>query len=868
MKRMRFWGIVLTVFLSLSVLCGNASSLVLYDDFSGTYIDRGKWREGELTREIDPVGHKLIYKNATPNPVTITSYPYTNVNSLSFSNPASINSIQADVAIVESAVVNSGQTRAWIAGRWYNDGTPGGGMTGDVWAEVALLKSQTGYFAWYGISKLTNADGSASVNITNYAHFATTITSGTTYTLFVGYDSVANQFTFQIGSEVVTVNPTNTPALPAWAGDALMPWKGLSTRVQANNANSSSYISATFDNVYKNGALYDDFSSSTIDSTKWTAYEFVREISNGKLRSKIRSSSASTGGINNTLSPRFPRSINTIQAKATLLDYQNPHGLLALADISGAFYNDGTAGGGQIGDVVGHVYIGWVGGAGVGPVAGYDVYKYTTTDGSAYDVLASGTFSTPVTPGPGNAYTLFLKWDGSKITLRFESEEVNYTPPLGTSINSVHSSQRRVRTYVLPQATNKEATIEALFDDVMVEYEGIVGQVFRDADGTGIRNTLIEIYDSNWDSWDEVSTDPYGYYAYGGLPAGSYYLTTSNAPGFIDEVYDNIPLTFNPWPPVGATPVILVQGGGAIVNFGLSPGGSISGQVIKDSDSTGIAGIEIDVLDANWNFWVKWVNTDSSGNYTVGGLTTGNYYVYTWSNIMNYVDEYYNNIPVIGNPFPPVGAAPVSVTVGGNTAGINFGLAVGGSISGQVTDDSTHAPIPNVGITVYDSNWTVNWAYQRWAYTDSSGNYTFTGLPTGNYFVGTSNHLGYIDEYYNNVTNPNDAVLVSVTQGSNTPNVNFGLVLGQEIYVAQHGCADKTPCYSSIQNAIDSPDTVKIIFVTQETYDENVILNSPKLVILQGGWDLTFTNCLSWTAINDSLTISDGTLIVGKIILQ
>jgi YD repeat-containing protein len=89
------------------------------------------------------------------------------------------------------------------------------------------------------------------------------------------------------------------------------------------------------------------------------------------------------------------------------------------------------------------------------------------------------------------------------------------------------------------------------------------------------------------------------------------------------------------------------------------------------------------------------------------------------------------------------------------------------------------------------------------------------------------------------------------------------------IFVSLDGtCNGYTPCSSTIQNAIASAGAQATIRITQETYVENVILNTPKEIILQGGWDSAFTNCLSSTTINGSLTISDGTLIIENIILQ
>jgi hypothetical protein len=89
------------------------------------------------------------------------------------------------------------------------------------------------------------------------------------------------------------------------------------------------------------------------------------------------------------------------------------------------------------------------------------------------------------------------------------------------------------------------------------------------------------------------------------------------------------------------------------------------------------------------------------------------------------------------------------------------------------------------------------------------------------------------------------------------------------IYVAQDGqCGAKSPCFTTIQNGIESANNGAIIKITEETYNENVVLNSAKELTLQGGWDFTFTTNVSNTTINGSLTISDGELIIENLILE
>ena len=84
------------------------------------------------------------------------------------------------------------------------------------------------------------------------------------------------------------------------------------------------------------------------------------------------------------------------------------------------------------------------------------------------------------------------------------------------------------------------------------------------------------------------------------------------------------------------------------------------------------------------------------------------------------------------------------------------------------------------------------------------------------------------------------------------------------IYVSRDGyCDGHTPCHSTIQDGIDASSLPSTIKITQETYPEDVVLDVNQLMALEGGWDTGFTSCSSYTVISGSLTIVDGTMIIG-----
>jgi hypothetical protein len=460
------------------IFASGAFSQTLYDDFSGASIDETKWVDGDYVREID--SGKLVLKVRGPsaryggtgyNSGTGQQFWYVN-NDFLFANPGSVSSIQADVSVLQLNHTNRNQdTMAALRGTWYNDGnTPGGGQAGDVWAEVSIGANPAGGLrARWNFWKITNFQGNAWVNIQS-GFFATPVSLGETYTLYIEYDGTGPgpRFIFRVGGEQVTI----VSGLPPNVLPPSAPYKRIRARVWFASPTDSGYISTTFDNIVARDAsgsivLTEYFSSPVIDSTRWAAYEYVRELSGGQFRSKVRSSSASSSTIESFLEFVDPASANVIQATVTPVTYENDHGLTTSARIYGRFYHDGAIqSSGLTGDVGAQVGVGWTG---TTLEAYWHVNRFNDETGYNYETLAHGTFLPSHTLPP---YPLFLGWDGAQFTFKFGSETATYPDPANgdppiANIAPPNRPIRMIGTRIFyPQGS--EATVEALFDDVMV----------------------------------------------------------------------------------------------------------------------------------------------------------------------------------------------------------------------------------------------------------------------------------------------------------------------------------------------------------------------------------------------------------------
>jgi len=87
-------------------------------------------------------------------------------------------------------------------------------------------------------------------------------------------------------------------------------------------------------------------------------------------------------------------------------------------------------------------------------------------------------------------------------------------------------------------------------------------------------------------------------------------------------------------------------------------------------------------------------------------------------------------------------------------------------------------------------------------------------------------------------------------------------------YVEPSGlCGGNTPCYVTVQEAINAAGSEAIIKIAEGIYHEDASLSTAKDLTLQGGWDSAFTTRSSSSTIN-SLTISSGTVTVEYLMFQ
>jgi hypothetical protein len=231
--------------------------------------------------------------------------------------------------------------------------------------------------------------------------------------------------------------------------------------------------------------------------------------------------------------------------------------------------------------------------------------------------------------------------------------------------------------------------------------------------------------------------------------------------------------------------------------------GNISGQVTNASNGQGLGGIE--VCANGTEYYERCAETNGNGEYAVYGLSIGTYTV-SFSPIRYSLKfsscEEELEVKVRCTGPNVIGQSVSSVSVkAGETETVNAQLQAGGQISGTVTNASiTHPAIAKIEVDATRVNSKgeeecqlegFEYSCGSYAWTNSSGAYTISGLQSGSYKVSFDGDICtevanegrkeaecvpvYIGDYYHEQQTLKKAQTVNVTVGQTTSGINESL---------------------------------------------------------------------------------------------
>jgi 5-hydroxyisourate hydrolase-like protein (transthyretin family) len=272
--------------------------------------------------------------------------------------------------------------------------------------------------------------------------------------------------------------------------------------------------------------------------------------------------------------------------------------------------------------------------------------------------------------------------------------------------------------------------------------------------GGGLSGVSVSVYDAAGQRVASAYSDATGVYTTSpGLPSGSYRIQFDRAYGFLSSFYNDKP-TLETADAIAVTAPELRTG----INAVLARGGAINGKVSDAATGLPLTNIAI---SANGENGSGYDYTDATGTYTITGLATGAYSVTA--------APVFDDVNLIGAPQSATVVAP------NTTANVNFTLAAGGTITGRVTGPGD---TPLKDITVFVGN--QDGSYQNYVYTNATGVYTATGLPSGQYKV-LFRPSAYIPEAYNNKPDFGDADPISVTAPNTVTGIDAMLDQGSAV---------------------------------------------------------------------------------------
>lgn len=272
---------------------------------------------------------------------------------------------------------------------------------------------------------------------------------------------------------------------------------------------------------------------------------------------------------------------------------------------------------------------------------------------------------------------------------------------------------------------------------------------------------------------------------------------------------------------------------------------AIAGRV-TDADGVPLAGIAVVPVQLGW----YGTCTDEDGYYTIWGVPLGTYDIVAGR---DFCDAH----PYVGQTVEGVTLTEAEPHV----PGVDFALALGGSISGWLTDSAGNPMVAGDNIWIgacEESIPEAEWGSSllcKGVQPDENGFYRISSMLPGNYRVLAAGNESFASEYYDDVRSYYEASLVPVIAGQDSAEINFVLsaqepILGAwpiEEYVDGFGWDEGTLVTLAIDDpgngpGVDYSDTQLVTIAEWDPNTTHVQFNFWGIFDLQLGFIVTLTD--------------------------
>jgi hypothetical protein len=315
-------------------------------------------------------------------------------------------------------------------------------------------------------------------------------------------------------------------------------------------------------------------------------------------------------------------------------------------------------------------------------------------------------------------------------------------------------------------------------DAEMHEAGKVAGTVTAAKGGAGIEGLQVCAQPVQSGSSRCASTGVGGGYTIDGVRPGKYVVEFRGPPDYLQQYYSG-KANYSEAARITVAEETTTSG----IDASMQAAGRIKGKVTAAATGGSVSGVEVCATQSTSVFIYGGACAQSApdGTYTVGGLAGGSYDVrfapgYTEAGPgenakQNFLTQFYKGAPSRAT------AAPVAVTLGQATTGIDAAMQAGGKVSGHVTAADT-----GKGLAAYVCVLaTVRGGDEGCTFADGNGDYTLQGLRSGSYKVrfgaGPSN-LGYVRQFYAGKATRKEANPVVVAAGATTSGIDATLQRG------------------------------------------------------------------------------------------